>query len=321
MADESNPVISIIMPVKDGQLFIAQAIDSVLAQTYKNFELIIVNDGSTDQTTDIIDRYSSIDYRIKFISLEKNHGVSVARNKGLECATGRYVSFIDSDDILASSMIERLIKTAEFTGADVVLANYTTNLRFLGINNSETSVLLSPIDAVNQMLYQKNGFDSAPFAKLFNRNLFNTCRFKPGIRYEDLLLLPEIYLNSNKIAKIDDRLYYYRKNLNGFMFGNSEKHTDLLYVTDTLKQELLLSFPTLGNALLHRRFSALMNILKRSVQDNLDLEEYDKSHIIKEIKQLAPMILKDGNSRLKNRIGALFTFTGIPTLKFVMRWL
>lgn len=318
MADEPNPVVSIIMPVKDGQQFVAQAIESVLAQTYTNFELIIVNDGSTDLSAKIIEQYAFIDNRIKFISLENNYGVSVARNKGMELAIGRHISFIDSDDILAPSMIERLLKTVEITGADIVLSNYTSSLIELSKGDNIPNVL-SPTKAVSSMLYQKKGFDSAPFAKLIDCKLLKDSQFIPEKRYEDLLLLPEIYLKANIIAKIDNRLYFYRRNREGFMLSNSEKHLDLLYVTDRLRHELSPKYPALERALIHRRFSALMNILKRFYQNNLKLEYETKQQIIREIKQLAPNILSDKNARIKNRLGAVLAICGVPILKFAMK--
>ncbi|MDE7092271.1 MAG: glycosyltransferase [Muribaculaceae bacterium] len=317
MADEPNPVVSIIMPVKDGQQFVAQAIESVLAQTYSDFELIIVNDGSTDLTAIIIDQYASIDNRIKLINLEDNYGVSVARNKGIELAIGRHISFIDSDDILAPHAIERLLNTVETFGADIVLANYTSSLKELG-KGENTSELLTPAEVIGKMLYQDNGFDSAPFAKLFDSKFFTNSRFEVGIRYEDLLLLPEIYQKANKIVKIDDNLYYYRKNQDGFMLGNSEQHVDLLYVTDKLSQGLP-EYTHLNDAMCHRRFSALMNILKRHYRDKMNLEDVQEALIIKEIKQLAPVVLKDKDARVKNRLGAFLTILGIPILKFVMK--
>ncbi|MDE5844274.1 MAG: glycosyltransferase [Muribaculaceae bacterium] len=318
MADEPNPVVSIIMPVKDGQRFVAQAIESVLAQTYTNFELIIVNDGSTDLSAKIIEQYASIDNRIKFISLENNYGVSVARNKGIELAIGRHISFIDSDDIMAPELIERMLKINEITGAEIVLANYTLSLKELSKGDNLPNVL-SPINAVSNMLYQKKGFDSALFAKLIDCNLLKDSQFAPGIRYEDLLFLPEIYLKANKIAKIDGRLYYYRRNHDGFMCDNSRKHLDLLYVTEKLRQDLFPKYPILEKALIHRRFSALMNILKRCYKNGLKLDINNKSLIINEIKQLVPMALKDSNARMKNRLGAVLALSGIPILKFAMK--
>lgn len=320
MTVDSNPEVSVILPVKDGQRHIAAAIESLINQTYGNFELIVIDDGSTDFTREIAQRYARADKRIRYIRTDIGHGVSVARNKGLELARGRYVTFIDSDDLVAAMLLEKLVETARQTEAKIVISPFTTSSKNLGETTADVPELYKPIEVMQAMFYQKNGFDSAPFAKLFDRYLFEGVRFTPGLRYEDLLILPQLYEKVSVIAKINDVMYYYRKNKHGFMSSNSSRHLDLLVVTEKLSKELSVRYPELIPALQHRRFSALMNIFRRYRRRRLEVDEKPLESISAELKALSPTILRDKESRLKNRLGALLIYCGIPVTKLVLRW-
>lgn len=113
-----EPLVSIITPAYNAARFIHAAVTSVINQTWKNWELIIVNDGSTDKTLEICQSFCNTDPRIKLITTP-NHGVSHARNVGLESASGSYIGFLDADDIIAENYIENLVKALDLTNADV----------------------------------------------------------------------------------------------------------------------------------------------------------------------------------------------------------
>ena len=112
-----NELVSVIMPAYNMEKYIGDSIESVLNQNYINFELIIINDGSSDGTKEIIAKYQHMDERIIYIEQE-NHGVSVARNVGMSCAKGKYISFLDADDLWEPIFLSTLIKVAEQTGKD-----------------------------------------------------------------------------------------------------------------------------------------------------------------------------------------------------------
>ena len=122
-ANQSNPRVSIIIPVYNTREYLAATLDSVLAQTYGDFELIIVNDGSTDGSQSVIDSYCVRDKRIVAITT-KNQGPSKARMEGLAIAKGEYVQFLDSDDTLVPDAIEQLVGVADASGADMVIPKF-----------------------------------------------------------------------------------------------------------------------------------------------------------------------------------------------------
>ena len=321
MVEPGRRVVSVIMPVRDGQRHIAAAIESLINQTYNDFELIIVDDGSTDFTREIARRYAGADKRIRYIRTDTSHGVSIARNKGLQIATGRYVTFVDSDDIAGSRMLEYLVSVSEKTGARIVISPVAHSMKAFSENIGQDEIILcKPVEIMESMFYQRDGFDSAPFAKLFDRRLFSEINFEPGLRYEDLLILPKLYSQVTEIARINQKIYYYRKNRFGFMNSDSSSHLDLLTVTERLEKEIGSQVPELMAALKHRRFSALMNILRRYCCRRLDIGTSQLNLIESEIKQLAPEILRDKNARLKNRAMALLSYAGMSVVKFMMKW-
>ena len=116
--------ITVIMPVYNVENYLAEAIESVINQTYKNLEIILIDDGSTDKSGNICDEYEKIDSRIKVIHQE-NKGLSGARNAGIEVATGNYIMFIDSDDIFPKDACEKMLNYIEEKDADYVVGNYT----------------------------------------------------------------------------------------------------------------------------------------------------------------------------------------------------
>lgn len=123
--------ITLILPIFNGEKYISRCIDSVLNQTYKNFELIIINDGSTDKSLNIIKKYAKKDNRIKIIN-KKNEGVSIARNIGIENSTGDFITFIDADDYLEIEALETMINLASKYKVEIVRTSYVleTNNKF-----------------------------------------------------------------------------------------------------------------------------------------------------------------------------------------------
>ena len=121
--DRLLPLVSIVVPVYNGETFLEKCLQSIIRQSYTNIEIIIVNDGSTDNTSLIIDRYVDLDKRIIGLK-QKNEGPALARKKGLEIAKGKYVQYLDSDDCLHEKAIEYLLDKEEATNADIVVAPF-----------------------------------------------------------------------------------------------------------------------------------------------------------------------------------------------------
>lgn len=200
-------LVSIVIPVYNVESFLERCLDSVQNQTYKDTEVIIVNDGSTDSSPAIIDRYVAKNGNFKSYTIE-NSGQGGARNFGLEKANGEYVAFLDSDDYIAPNCIECMAETAKAQNSDIVVCG-CYDVREDGtviekvvnnISNRTTSVFDSPKVLFNRV---------APWGKLFKKSIFGELRFATRVWYEDMRLIPKLYLNAERISYIDDPLFYY----------------------------------------------------------------------------------------------------------------
>lgn len=176
--------ISVIVPVYNVEQYLPQCLDSIINQTYKNLEIICVDDGSPDNSGKILDEYAKKDKRIKVIHQE-NQGVSVARNTGLDNATGEYIGFVDPDDWIEANYYETLIHSAKENNADVVQCGYKTYC-----DKIDKVVVWKKTIATNFKNIIKNLKRGYVWNKLWKAELIqkNNLRFYPGIYMEDLLL-------------------------------------------------------------------------------------------------------------------------------------
>jgi glycosyltransferase involved in cell wall biosynthesis len=207
--------ISIIVPVFNLEHLLPKCIDSILDQSFKDFELILVNDGSTDKSDEICDQYANKDQRIKVIH-KQNGGVSSARNAGLEAAKGKYIGFVDSDDYINKHMYEILYNKAIKYSSDIVICGYeevyegqyhtTDKLESNNVNKHFNNV-----DALKQMYLNKLLYITfvVPWNKLYKRSLFQDVKYKVRNIYDDETVIHKVLYNSTKITYTDSRLYYY----------------------------------------------------------------------------------------------------------------
>lgn len=314
------PLISIIVPVYNVADFLAECIDSIMRQSYQNLEIIIVDDGSTDNSGKICDEYALQDNRINVIH-RKNGGLSAARNTGLDSATGEYVSFIDSDDIVHHQYIETLYTNIHNSKSDissVELQHFKTS------DNSYNKIIDGQISLFNgeectrKILYQ-NTLDNSACAKLFKRELFINIRFPLDTYYEDLAIIPIIYLNATQAVHQSVSLYFYRQRENSIIGNFTMKRTDVLNVTDNIVQLMAQSYPQLLPAAQSRKFSANMNILHLMVVNGIK-DKATTDRCWNNIKLLRIKSLVDTNVRRKNKIGALASLAGKHILLTLFRF-
>lgn len=310
-------MVSVIVPVYNTACFLRECVDSILAQTVADFELILVDDGSTDGSEIICDEYSVNDNRVKVVH-QKNQGMSVARNSGLDIHRGEYVTFVDADDVLYPQFIEIMLTVAAETGSDIVAAGYIRDEKavFRNVNRSMQPVIESSIDALERLLYQK--VDSAVWGKMFSSRLFDTVRFLPGMWYEDLLISIQLYPKANSVARISGRLYFYRLHPESFVCRFSEHRFDILKVTDSIEWWASKNHRDLLSAARARRFSAVYNVLLMLYKSKVNYPDVER-RCIAEIMERRGEALKNPNVRLKNKIGALVSYFGVRFIKMLAR--
>lgn len=210
-----NCKLSIIVPVYNGEKHLMQCLDSIINQTLKEIQIIIINDGSTDSSKEIISDYASKDARILFIE-SANEGVSAARNKGIEKATGKYVGFVDADDYIDETMYQQLFDIAEEKDASMVICNamVVTNKveseKRLQLKND--CILVS--DKSSLVLdFLSFKYDSANWNKIYALQLIidHHLRFDKNLAiWEDLLFNLQFIAYVNKMVTLSESLYYYR---------------------------------------------------------------------------------------------------------------
>lgn len=205
--------ISIIVPVYNVEKYLENCIESILNQTFKDFELILVDDGSTDNSGKICDIYEKKDSRIKVIH-KNNGGLSSARNAGLDIACGKYVGFIDSDDSIHPRMYEILYDLIKKYESDISCCNYKKIYdifkdEYENVNSLEV-IEMSNIEAIKNLYDKEIGVKLVIACnKLYRKNLFDNIRYKVGRVHEDEFMAHRILYNCKKITYVDNELYYY----------------------------------------------------------------------------------------------------------------
>lgn len=206
-----NPQISIIVPVYNTESYIRRCLDSICAQSFTNFEVILIDDGSTDHSGIICDQYAKKYTNFKVYHVE-NGGPSRARNKGLECARGMYVTFVDGDDWLEQNALEIYISAIELYQADVVKAGYIKeyNKRSVVVK-IEHEVIYTDLESFFVGI-EDSKYYGFLWNGIYKRRVIGTIRMDETIRWcEDHLFTCEVLLHTNKMVLLPDVLYHYRK--------------------------------------------------------------------------------------------------------------
>ena len=212
--------VSIIVPVYQVENYIRQCIDSILVQTFTDFELILVDDGSKDKSGQICDEYAVLDQRVKVIHKE-NGGLSDARNCGMDQAVGNYFMFVDSDDYIASTMLEYLYKALTNKEADIAVCNFLYFFEEDRKRDFSTNIQSEVLSGAEIFYSRKNervyGIWTVAWNKLYKRETLGNVRFRFGKYHEDEFWANDIYQLDIKIVTIPECLYYYRQRDNSIM--------------------------------------------------------------------------------------------------------
>jgi glycosyltransferase involved in cell wall biosynthesis len=228
--------ISVIVPIFNVEKYLYKCIDSIINQTYASLEIILIDDGSTDNCGVICDDYSLKDNRIKIIH-KQNGGLSDARNAGLDVATGNYISFIDSDDYIHKRFYETLINLIVKYNADIAQCEYsniyeedTNNFSNDKFNiNERITVLYNNNSALNNLFNENYINTVVVWNKLYKRELFKNIRYPKGKVHEDEYTTYRVLFNTKKMILTRKRMYYYVQRSTSIMGkGFSIKHLDKL---------------------------------------------------------------------------------------------
>lgn len=202
------PEISVIVPVYNVEKYLPQCLDSVINQTFRDIEIICINDGSTDNSGKILEKYAQKDARIKIIT-QKNQGLSVARNNGMAQAAGKYISFVDSDDFIHLAFLETLYQA-------IIQNNYDiAGCDFQKIHSTEVPVFKSMklkkyIPALDALLNKKNFIHFSVWNKLYKKSAIKDIKFIKNLYYEDWVFNCCVFAQNSSFIWVDAKLYGYR---------------------------------------------------------------------------------------------------------------
>ena len=209
----TEPLVSIIVPIYNVEQYLQRCVDSLINQTYRNLEIILVDDGSPDRCGEICDDYAKGDSRIKVIH-KSNGGLSDARNKGLDMASGDYVMFVDSDDWIDSQTCENSIRNAIGNNADIVVFGmylFYDNGRLVKRNKGIISSTPSHEECMRSLIYKipEAGIFNNVCNKMFHRRLFTGITFPVGLYAEDQGTIYKLIHKADKVYVCDKHFYYY----------------------------------------------------------------------------------------------------------------
>ncbi len=267
-----QPLISVIIPAYNIENYLTECLDSVLAQSYKNYEIIVVDDGSKDGTRDICDIYQKKFDKIKVIR-QQNAGLSAARNSGIKKAKGEYLAFVDGDDLVAPNFLVRLWSIIELADADIVECQYATFQETKPTFSQAGAIFIKTREeAVSNLLVGQENVDIVTWNKLYKKVLYNNISFPAGELHEDNLTTYKVFAESSSVAVVDDKLYYYREREGSIMAEQkilnrlNQKERASKEAIKYFKNDLKLS-QAAEVALLLSRFAYLDNIASGKIHD------------------------------------------------------
>lgn len=263
-SEDTKGLVSIIIPVYNVEKYIRRCLDSIIKQTYRDIEIILVDDGTPDNSGDICEEYALKDDRIKVFHKE-NGGLSDARNYGIERAAGDYIVCVDSDDYVEEDYIEYLRNLQIKYNTKMAICQHRTLydngfVKDIGKIHDEQ---LSCHDCLKRMLYH-DVIDTSAWAKLYKRELFNDISYPKGKIFEDIGTTYALMLQCDYIAVGYEVKYNYVFHNNSIVNGSfSEKKLDMLEMTDQMSDDVQKAFPDLYSAIIRRRVYARFSTLNQ----------------------------------------------------------
>lgn len=205
-----SKLLSVIVPVYNVEAYLPKCIESILTQTYGDLELLLVDDGSPDNSGAICDDYAKKDSRITVIHKE-NGGQGSARNHALDIAKGEYIAFVDSDDFIEPNMYETMIEALERTGSDLSLCGFITHsgVRFVNSAIPEGETVFASSEEILRNYFASPFVGGQPWNKLFKRKVFDEIRFPEGVAREDIYIMHLALAECKRAVHTSERLYHY----------------------------------------------------------------------------------------------------------------
>lgn len=313
------PLISVIIPIYNIGQYVNRCVDSVIRQTYKNIEIVLVDDGSTDNSSLICDAYKMKDERITVIHKE-NGGLSDARNCGIEHMTGDYLTFVDGDDYISVNCIETLYKTLIASEAKISVCKIKyvkENDKIILVSSSKFSniKMFHKTEAIKNFLIMKD-IDTSVCGKLYPKQAFKNIRFPYGKLFEDLGTTYKILDLYDEIAYCNSECYFYVSRENSIQTQKFDlKKMDEIYMASEMYDFINKKYPELVLSAKNRVISCCFHVLFGMDDTKTYKEQVQSLKVI--IKKFRKAVLFDKDGRLKARFACFLSYFGLRFTKFI----
>lgn len=311
--DAFSPEISIIIPVYNTEKYISRCLDSILIQTFKNYEVLLINDGSTDGSDMLCREYASNYDFIKYYNQE-NQGLSVSRNYGVAEAKGEYITFIDSDDYIGENYLKDLYRLIKKYGSDISAVHIKKVFSSTNFTHEKkhNTICLTGKEALLDMLYQKH-LDTSACAILIDKKIVRRNPFPVGRYHEDDFTTYKYYQEAKKVTISTKAQYFYYQRPGSIMHSQGRINYDELDAADNLVTVVGGIDDELKKAAESKRFSDYCQVLLTCPK----MRQKDKdcyNRIVQYLKKIKYQIIVDSNTRIKNKVAAFSLVFGIRGL-------
>lgn len=312
-------MIDILIPLYKNETYIKDCIESIKKQTYKNYHVYIIDDGSPDNSYNIVKELIKDDSRFS-ITTRENRGVSTTRQELIDLSTNEYIMFIDSDDYLyEDTTLEKMINTIKQEQSDILISTIIKKLDNKTIINRDCDGTILTVDnkkALEDLFYIRYNGPSL-IASIFKRKVFENVKFVPGIIYEDAEIVYKLMLNSNKITYYNIPTYVYIIKDDSIMrTAFAEKNMILIKISNDILEDIKKNYPELEEAAIYSLINNMLELLRLKVLSNHNYD--DKKQIIKEIRKYKKNILNNPNSRKGKKIQVAVASLGEFWYKMLM---
>ena len=336
-----KPLISVIVPVYNVEQYLGACLDSILAQTYENLEILLLDDGSRDKSGGICDEYAGKDSRIQVVH-KKNTGQADTRNTGIDMAAGDFILFVDSDDIVSADYVERLWQIVEETGAGMAACGFRPfhdreekmvkreagrrqeqrhgGGHDSGCDSGRSVRVMSSEEGLSSLFYKKE-ITASPCYRIFRREVFRQLRFEKGRIFEDLGLMYLAVEAAGKVAWTPQVMYWYRQREGSTMhqehFG--ARRMDRIYFSEKILDFAENSHPALLPAARARYFVSCYLVLSELPGE----KEYKETYQMLKtgIRNFAKDVAGDRNAPAKTRLMAALACISVPAVRLAGRFL
>lgn len=311
MGSEQGELISVIVPIYKVEPYIRKCVESILCQTYRNLEIILVDDGSPDRCGEICEEYAKKDNRVRVIH-QKNQGLSGARNTGLDAALGKYIGFVDSDDFIADTMYEKLYHLAKKYQSQIAICGryyeFENGKRVKRYKEKMEVKCYSNKDAIVAM-NSYSTFDMAAWDKLYEKNLWKEMRFPVGKLSEDFFVMYQLLDHAERVVYTPEPLYFYRQRQDSIS-RNKKINFDFIEAARNQMNYLCKKYPDLEKTARTAYASANLTVYNFHLKNKVSCPKDRKQTMKQQVKENLSYVMENKDiSAIKKMQTWLFVYS------------